>query len=102
MSNKSKDLDQFYTKTEIAKRFVEDVFSIIDHTKYDNIIEPSAGSGKILDFLPEDKRIGLDLDPKRDDIIKGDFFDYIFPKGKNLVIGNPPFGRNSKLALQFF
>lgn len=97
----SKSLDQFYTKKEIAKKFVEDILSIIDYKEFDNIIEPSAGSGRILDFMPNGS-IGLDLDPKRDDIIKTDFFDYEFPKGKNLVIGNPPFGRNSKLALKFF
>lgn len=101
LDKKSKNLDQFYTKTKIAEKFVKDVLSIIDYTEFDNVIEPSAGAGRILDFMPSGS-IGLDLDPQREDIIKIDFFDYEFPKGKNLVIGNPPFGRNSKLALRFF
>lgn len=96
-----KNLNQFYTKPEIAKRFVNKVSTFVDFDDYDNIIEPSAGSGRLLDFMPE-RSIGLDLDPKRDDIIKTDFFDYKFPKGKTLVIGNPPFGKQSQLANMFF
>lgn len=102
MKNKAKELDQFYTKKEIASRFVEKISTLVNFDDYEHIIEPSAGSGIILDFLPEDRRIGLDLDPKRDDIIKTDFFDYKFPKGKTLVIGNPPFGKQSQLANRFF
>ena len=97
----SKALDQFYTNPLIAEKFVNKVLSFIDVNEYDDFIEPSAGTGNILDYMPEGS-IGLDLDPKRDDMIEIDFFDYIFPKGKNIVIGNPPFGYKSKLAIEFF
>ena len=99
---KAKDLDQFYTNPVIAKRFVDKVNEFTDLTKYDHVIEPSAGSGIIYDLLPEETRIGLDIDPKVDGIIKTDFFDYKFPKGKIAIVGNPPFGKQGKLAVEFF
>lgn len=102
MENEAKELNQFYTKPEIAKRFVDTIRGVIDFNDYDNIIEPSAGSGNIFQFLPKDKRIGIDLQPYHPEVKKCDFFDFEFPKGKNLVIGNPPFGRQSTLAIPFF
>ena len=87
--------DQFYTKPEIAK----ECCSFIDLERYSSILEPSAGEGVFLDFLPSYAE-GLDIDPKRDDIKQVDFFDY---KGSaKLVIGNPPFGKVSSLAIKFF
>ena len=100
--NKAKELDQFYTKTEIAKRFVEKVDEIVGLNNYDLTLEPSAGSGNILKYLPEHSRWGIDLDPKHDDVHQCDFFDF-FPQEKDVaVVGNPPFGRQSKLAIEFF
>ncbi len=98
----NKKLDQFYTNPFVARKFVNKVGSLVDFNEYDNIIEPSAGCGNILELLPIDKRIGIDLEPNHDEVVEMDFFDYKFPKGKNLVIGNPPFGYKSKLAIQFF
>ena len=89
-------LDQFYTKPEVA----ELCCNLMDFSKYNKILEPSAGTGVFLELLPEDKRIGIDLEPKHPEITKQDFFLY---KGtEDLVIGNPPFGRVSSLAIKFF
>jgi len=89
-------LDQFYTKPEVA----ELCCNLMDFSKYNKILEPSAGTGVFLELLPEDKRVGIDLEPKHPEIIKQDFFLY---KGtEDLVIGNPPFGRVSSLAIRFF
>jgi hypothetical protein len=41
-------LDQFYTKPEIAR----ECCSLVDLDKYGSILEPSAGQGVFLDFLP--------------------------------------------------
>jgi len=92
-------LDQFYTKPEI----VESVIASVDFDEFDYIIEPSAGAGDFLNRLPEDKRVGVDLEPASPEIIKSDFFDFI-PKTREkvLTIGNPPFGKNSSLAVKFF
>jgi hypothetical protein len=89
-------LDQFYTKPEVAKLCCD----LVDFSKYEKILEPSAGTGAFLELLPKDKRVGIDLEPKHDEIKEQDFFLY---KGtEDLVIGNPPFGRVSSLAIKFF
>ena len=93
---------QYYTKPEIAKMCVTNV----DIASYDFIVEPSAGYGDFYKILPREKTYGLDIDPKIPEIKKENFFDYQFKNHKEgqkiIVIGNPPFGKNSKLAVDFF
>lgn len=101
MSSASRNLDKFYTSDTAAKTFIEYVQSFIDLSEFDNIIEPSAGAGALLNHLPS-HTIGVDLMPERDDIIASDFFDFTYPTGRNITIGNPPFGNRSKLAIEFF
>lgn len=109
MSKKSKELDKFYTHPNIAKQFVEIVNKYFPLENYDLILEPSAGSGNILKYLPEGS-IGLDLKPEADGIIEQDFFEYISPyhplynRIKIACIGNPPFGSGymNPLAKGFF
>ena len=92
-------LDQFYTKPEI----VDKVLSIIDCSLFDYIIEPSAGAGDFLRKLPAGKRVGIDLEPADPEVEQGDFFDFKPAITENvLTIGNPPFGKNSSLAVKFF
>ena len=93
------DLDQYYTKQDVAAKCVDSV----DLSGYDIILEPSAGDGAFFNLLPSSNRAGLDLDPKIVGIEKADFLDYKPIKDKKyLVIGNPPFGKNSSLAKKFF
>lgn len=109
MSNKSKDLDKFYTHPDIAKKFVSIIDNIFPLKNFDLILEPSAGNGNILQYLPENS-IGLDIEPEADNIIKQDFFEYqspydpIFNNIKIACIGNPPFGSGylNPLAKAFF
>jgi predicted RNA methylase len=99
----ARKLDQFYTKSEIAKKCIDTVEKLCNFSNYDIILEPSAGCGTFLDLLPIDKRIGLDIDPKLPEIIKQDFLSFIPNKNHTyLIIGNPPFGKNSSLAIKFF
>ena len=93
MSN-SRKLDQFYTKPDIAKlcfSYVEKFYTI---KNFDVILEPSAGTGSFYNLLPEDTRLGLDIDPKSDGIKCMNFFDYKIHGPTCLTIGNPPFGKN--------
>lgn len=109
MSNRSKDLDKFYTHPDVAKRFVEIMNQYFPLDKFDLVLEPSAGCGNILQYLPLNS-IGLDLEPEADHIIKQDFFDYTSPYHPLLnniriaCIGNPPFGSGymNPLAKAFF
>ena len=98
-----KILDQFYTNHDISKKCIEIFKKYVDFESYDFILEPSAGTGSFYKQLPINKRIGLDLKPKYKGIEQMDFFDYIPLKDKSyIVLGNPPFGKISSLAVKFF
>ena len=103
------NLDKFYTHPDIAKMFVDKINEICPLADYDMVLEPSAGSGNILRYLP-DSAIGLDLAPEADGITQQDFFEYKSPYDpltnpiKIAVVGNPPFGTGymNPLAKGFF
>ena len=89
-------LDKFYTKKEIAKQLID----LIDKKRFKTIIEPSAGNGS---FSKQTDCIAFDILPEDNTIIQQDFLTLntnAFDKPV-LIIGNPPFGRNSSLALAF-
>ena len=99
-----KDLDQFYTNDLIARECILALEKEAGPlSTWDTIIEPSAGSGKFLKLLPS-HAIGLDLDPRDESISKADYLLWEPPAelGSCLVVGNPPFGKNSALAIEFF
>jgi hypothetical protein len=109
MSNKNtiykqkSDLDQFYTHPGIARWCYDIVQSIYKIEDFDLVLEPCAGTGSFFNLFPENKRDGLDLDPQCAGIKKMDFFNYMPPENKKIiVISNPPFGRIASLAIQFF
>ena len=100
-------LDQFFTKPEIAKKYY---LKTLKFLKKENIniedclfVEPSAGDGSFFKLLPKNQRIGLDLYPMAEGIIKKDFLNWTPPKTdkKIIFIGNPPFGYRAWLALNF-
>lgn len=96
---KPSKLDQFYTKPSI----VEHVLTMVDCERYNLVVEPSAGAGDFFDRLPSSKRVGIDLSPANAGIQKGDFLDFVPETTENvLTVGNPPFGKNSSLAVKFF
>lgn len=94
-------LDKFYTCDKAAERFITFVSSYVDLGTFDNIIEPSAGAGALLNYLPS-QTIGIDIEPEAEGIIKHDFLSWQFPIGRNITIGNPPFGVRSYQAVEFF
>jgi hypothetical protein len=101
-------IDKFYTKPNIAKLCTNALKKHIKINAADLIIEPSAGNGA---FIGELKRLTCDhrlydIEPENEEIIKQDFllFDYSVDKknySKIHMIGNPPFGRQSSLAIKF-
>lgn len=99
----ARKLDQFYTDPAYAEQFYSAIQECVDLSKYDHVLEPSAGTGSFYNLLDANKRIGLDLDPKAQGVIKKDFFAWNPPKKKRIVtIGNPPFGKSAGLAIKFF
>ena len=103
MKNKSKttqknNLDQFYTKENIAIECIK----LLNLLLYDNIIEPSAGKGAFSKNIKHTNLIALDIDPKYNNIIKQNWLTYIPEKYNSvLIIGNPPFGIRNKVTNKF-
>jgi len=97
-------LDKFYTIPIYSKKCIDKVFGLYNKSNFDLIVEPSAGNGSFFHQLDCDNKIGIDISPENDDIISMDFFHYTPPTNmKNiLVIGNPPFGKVSSMAIKFF
>jgi len=100
------DLDQFFTRPEIAdscwKSFCKYISNDTPLERY-KFIEPSAGLGAFYDLLPPNERIGIDVVRFRPDYIQNDFLSWQ-PKDnrhKYACIGNPPFGYRAWLALAF-
>jgi hypothetical protein len=99
----SRELDQFYTNPDYAKELLQIIKDTIDFTEFDFIVEPSAGTGSFYQILDEDKRIGLDIEPKCAGVLQQNFLSWSAPLFVNIItIGNPPFGKNSSLAVKFF
>ena len=97
-------LDQYYTDPTYANYFYKKISEVVDLSVYDILLEPSAGEGSFYNLLPTSQRFGLDIDPKVDGIIKENFYDYYpdIPVPKIFTLGNPPFGNQSKDAINFF
>lgn len=97
-------IDKYYTKSEVAEECVELFKKYVNVGSDDAIIEPSAGNGS---FIPGIKSITknyifYDIEPENEEIEKMDYMQYS-PKFNKVihVIGNPPFGRQSSLAIKF-
>lgn len=94
-------LDQYYTKPAIAMRCYR-ILRRHYNTSSFLMVEPSAGTGAFARLLPPGS-LAYDLEPKHSLVQKADFFKVAIPRGQPvMVIGNPPFGRASRVAVAFF
>jgi hypothetical protein len=107
---RNEGMDKFYTIPTISLNCIKTIGSKYNWDNWDLVVEPSAGNGSFLLQIPTDKKIGIDILPEHPDIIEMDFFDYrphplplpCIGNSNILVIGNPPFGRVSSIAVKFF
>ena len=90
-------LDQFYTKPEVAQR----CWATISHLNPSLWVEPSAGTGSFFKLLPE-PRFGIDLDPKFEGIVQGNWLEHSLETDNCVIVGNPPFGYRAQGAIEFF
>lgn len=101
-------IDKYYTKSNVVEDCKIHIEKHINIKENDLIIEPSAGNGsfiKIIKELTKNYKF-YDLIPENKEIIKQDFLllnydKFIKSYRKIHIIGNPPFGRQSSLAIQF-
>lgn len=101
-------LDQFFTNPVVA---ISCIRSVTDYLEEQDVLvdlwlEPSCGNKAFLDNLP-DPKLGIELDDnlKNKDVLISDFLKYRILEvvyNSVIVIGNPPFGKKSKLAIEFF
>ena len=104
-----KTIDKYYTSENIVEKCMKLVKTQIKINKDDLCIEPSAGNGsfiKSIKLLFNNYKF-YDLEPDNVEIIKQDYLLFDYDKfiktkyNKIHVIGNPPFGRQSSLAIKF-
>lgn len=102
---KRNTIDKYYTSDKAVQTCMGFIQEHINITNSDICIEPSAGNGA---FIPAIQSVFsnhrfYDLEPENDLITQQDYltFDYTEDAGKVHVIGNPPFGRQSSLAIKF-
>jgi hypothetical protein len=109
---KRNTIDKFYTKLTVVNLCITYIKQNLQINKKDDlIIEPSAGNGA---FISNIKSLSnnykfYDIKPENAEIIKQDFLELnyndILKKLKKdsriHLIGNPPFGRQSSLAIKF-
>lgn len=103
---KRNTVDKFYTDEEYANYCIEKIKENISIDEIDIVIEPSAGNGS---FIPAIKTIAknykfYDIQPENQEIIEKDFLTIKpieFGYNKKHIIGNPPFGRQSSMAIKF-
>lgn len=109
---KRKPLDKFYTKTKVVYECLIAVENHLNISKdEDLIIEPSAGNGAFIAgirALANNYRF-YDLKPDHEEVVLQDYLELNLDDvvlngvggGKVHVMGNPPFGRQSSLAIKF-
>lgn len=104
-------IDKYYTKSGVAKQCCDILKKHVNiNPEIDVIIEPSAGNGSFIPFLSSlcNTLLFYDIEPDSSLIVKQDYLilDYNELEKPDLltkyhVIGNPPFGRQSSLAIKF-
>ena len=101
-------IDKFYTKSDVASSCITLIKQHVSMNETDLIVEPSAGNGAFIDGIKllSKHHLFYDLEPENADIIKQDYLTYDHREIKKRfvkihVVGNPPFGRQSSLAIKF-
>lgn len=101
-------IDKYYTKETVAELCVHLVKTNIHISPDDVIIEPSAGNGSFMKSIQSMTRHFrfYDIEPEKDEILQQDYLQYDYEDIKKTfpkihIIGNPPFGRQSSMAIKF-
>jgi len=103
LKRENSSVDKFYTCQSVSSECIENLKLKFDENDFDLILEPSAGSGSFSNKIKN--CMAIDIEPEHINVKKQDFLKLDlsqFNDKKNiLVIGNPPFGRQSTMAKKF-
>ena len=105
---KRSTIDKYYTSLDTVEICRDHIIKYINIDKMDLIIEPSAGNGSFINTIKQlsNNYIFYDIEPEHLEIQKINYLEidesiFINYKKKIHIIGNPPFGRQSSLAIKF-
>ena len=106
---KRNTIDKFYTSPNVVEKCYDILVEILNINFHDDlIIEPSAGNGAFVEIIKKlcDNYKLYDISPDSEIIEKQNYLELNTDSFQPLynkihVIGNPPFGRQSSLAIQF-
>ena len=103
---KRNSIDKFYTKKETVDYIINLFKEYVKPNNDSIIIEPSAGNGAFIDAIKSltSNYELYDLEPDHEEIVKQDYLLYNAnnTNTNNIhILGNPPFGRQSSLAIKF-
>ena len=98
--------DKYYTSNKTVEFCMSNIQNHIQIGTEDICIEPSAGNGSFINAIKSvfTHYRFYDLEPEHNEITKQDYLSFEFDRptqGGVHVIGNPPFGRQSSLAIKF-
>ena len=103
-------IDKYYTTNECAEICMDLIKNTLSISHNDIGIEPSAGNGVFLPYMKNmfTQTLFYDIKPEHKEIILQDYLDFqsdkipqIAKADKIHVLGNPPFGRQSSMAIKF-
>ena len=103
-------IDKYYTNPTTVNLCIEFIKNNIVIDDNDLIIEPSAGNGAFIAGIKSlvYNTLFYDIEPDNEEIIRQDFLKFDINitglnefQNKIHIVGNPPFGRQSSLAIQF-
>lgn len=103
----NEEKDKYYTNQYVVAQCIKKIIKYINPTKNDFCIEPSAGNGFFISPIKSlfSNYAFYDLYPEHKDIVKKDFLKFKYRPVEKYdrvyIIGNPPFGIKSSLAIKF-
>tara|TARA_B100000161_G_C33482191_1_gene383083 strand:- start:46 stop:882 length:837 start_codon:yes stop_codon:yes gene_type:complete len=105
---KRNTIDKYYTSPSVVTKCIQNLKENIVISNNDLLIEPSAGNGSFINDLLSISCncFFYDIKPEHPLIKEQDYLEFNVNTFKNQtnkihVIGNPPFGRQSSLAIKF-
>jgi predicted RNA methylase len=97
--------EQFFTPRPVADAVVKKVLDVVPDATNRTWLEPAGGTGVFIDAV---RAVGVldvvsfDIEPRHQDVSRGDFLRQQLSVKRAVSVGNPPFGRNNALSVPFF